>query len=105
MSTIWKYHLHLPDDPIVIYMPKGARVLHIGQQAGLIKMWALVDPEADTEKRTFAILGTGGAGPESTDLYLGTVQLGSYVWHVFERVQLDLSLKGDDSSEPESRNP
>ncbi len=96
MSTIWKYPIRLQSDPVAHSMPKGARVLNVGKKDGMIVLWVLVDPDTDDwEKRAFVVLGTGGTGPEGTDVYVGTVQLGDYVWHVFERIQLELNLDGD----------
>lgn len=50
-------------------------------------LWFLVDPTAEKEKRTIAIVGTGHPAPED-GAYLGSAMLagGTLVWHVFEKV-------------------
>ena len=83
--TIWKFTLELKDRQIVM-MPKGAKIIAIQEQAGAICLWAIVDPNANLASRMFAIAGTGmplssHLGPES---HLATVQIGRFVWHVFE---------------------
>lgn len=49
-------------------------------------LWALVDPQADTTVRRFAVHGTGHPGVDATGTYVGTYQLagGQLVFHVFE---------------------
>lgn len=49
-------------------------------------MWALVDPEAPCEVRTFRILGTGYIELGAPGQHLGSFQLndGALVFHVFE---------------------
>ena len=87
-STIWKFTLEAADRQVA-YMPRGARILSVGEQRGDINVWAIVDPEVPTEARTFLVLGTGHpAAGASGATFLGTVQLlgGSLVFHVFEEV-------------------
>lgn len=84
MKMIWKFRLKMVDRQGVM-MPGGAKILCIQVQHGEPQLWALVDPEAVGEVRTFAIYGTGhvidGAGE-----YLDTYQLhgGGLIFHVFE---------------------
>ena len=54
-------------------------------------MWALVNPDEQTEERHFEVYGTGH--PVYCDMgierkYIATAQtdVGGYVWHVFERI-------------------
>ena len=48
-------------------------------------MWVLVDPNKPIGERTFAIVGTGYPMPDDIPMtYLDTVQIRSFVWHVFE---------------------
>jgi hypothetical protein len=65
-------------------MPKGAHVLSIQEQNGQICIWASVNPTAEHETRRFFIVGTGDYIPETIGAFLATVQVGAYVWHVFE---------------------
>lgn len=76
-----------------IEMPQGAQVLSVGwQQNGIVNgvyLWALVDPDAELEKRRFAIIGTGHEFSEEDAAHLGTVhsltpQGANLVLHIFE---------------------
>ena len=88
---IWKFEIKL--DNHSIEMPKGARILSVGVQDHLsesIMIWAMVDPEAPSCRRVFAICRTGHSifpqAPvwQNKLSFLGTVQQGPLVWHVFD---------------------
>lgn len=86
--TIWNFPLLAKGERIVIEMPP-ARFLHVGHQDGTVCLWAMVDEDKKTWPRKFVVVGTGWllerhcAIPESM-FHLGTVQIGGFVWHVFE---------------------
>ena len=85
--NIWKYRLYI--GPLtVIEMPKGAEILAVQTQDGRPCIWAIVDPDAPVELRTFEMCGTGHKMKElaedETRVYIGTVQIDRYVWHYFE---------------------
>lgn len=87
MKTIHKYVL----DPAVVQaqevaMPNGAKLLSVQSQQGLLTLWALVDTSRPTVMRKMMVFGTGQAidlPPGPMD-YVGTAQLGSLVWHLFD---------------------
>ena len=87
--VIWKFSLMVIDRQ-TITMPVNAEILSVQMQAGVLCMWAVVDPDAEREQRLFEILGTGHAVPDvGKDVarhHLATVQArgGELVWHVFE---------------------
>lgn len=84
--TIWKYVLQ-PE--ISIEMPKGAQVLSVREQGDDICLWALVDPSAEMETRSFVGFGTGHVIPNAEALrFVDTAHLnqGRLVFHVFEKV-------------------
>lgn len=68
-------------------MPEDAQILTAQLQGSSEKLvvWALVNPGAPLQSRTFRIAGTGHRITE-TVAYISTVQLfdGSAVFHVFE---------------------
>jgi len=90
---IWKYPCNLPapglDTVIEFDMPKGAHILHVGQQSHAkdwrVAMWARVDVEDPMETRRFLLTRTGSELPPYA-IYIGTAQThqGYRVWHVFE---------------------
>lgn len=90
MKTIYKYNVHISHG--IINMPIGAKPLSVGKQVDPpgspdnLVMWALVDPDAPIGQFEFWALWTG----EPYDVpagatFLGTVQIGPIVHHVFYR--------------------
>jgi hypothetical protein len=83
MKTIWKWTLQ-PETTIAV--PRGAEILTVQAQHNEPQIWMLVDPNAETEERTFQIHGTGHDIPDAPGKYIGTFQLrgGALVLHAFE---------------------
>jgi hypothetical protein len=87
MQYIYKYPL-APADRQTVELPKGARMLSVGDQGGSVFLWALVNPELPTTNRKIRCIGTGHpiAKIDPDIRFLGTVMLlgGSLVFHFFE---------------------
>jgi hypothetical protein len=79
---IFKYQLHLVNDQS-IKMPVGTDILVAQVQDGVICLWAVVDEDAHNEIRKIYIVGTGHDVPLECQ-YISTVQLGHFVWHIFD---------------------
>lgn len=82
---IYKYPLDLVDSQTV-QIQRPIKILTAQVQNGIICAWALIDEEPKfTREVQFLIVGTGN--PNDFDLtefeYLSTVQLNSFVWHIF----------------------
>ena len=86
MKTIWKFEIELRDD-VVVAVPRGAEILSVQSQGGVVRAWYLVDP---AQPKVVHHLKIKGAGQDCDDLdgysHLDTVQQGAYAWHVFKRV-------------------
>ena len=82
---IFKYPLKIIDEQ-VLELPVDAKILTLQAQNDLPFIWATVEPEAKTEKRTFMTYGTGHPLPASMDMhcYIGTYIVPNLVFHVFE---------------------
>jgi len=89
---IFKYELPV-EDYFELELPAGAKILTVQTQFELNlhpperpKIWVLVDPSAEKEKRKFRIIGTGKNFNENGMVYLGTFQQfgGALIWHLFE---------------------
>lgn len=94
-KVIYKYTFSNNKANFTLIMPKGAKILTVqlqkfrGEYDGTPCIWALVDSKAETETRSFQIIGTGifdyfsEAHPKK---YIGTYQLNNIgiVHHVFE---------------------
>lgn len=87
MYAVWKFPLvNREYNTFEIKMPLGAKVLTFQMQDEVPTIWALVNTqEFDNEVRRFDLLGTGFEFERTTDKsYIGTVQQGWLVWHLFE---------------------
>ena len=83
MKRIYKYEFKEGS----VEMPIGAKILTIEDQDGRLHIWAIVDTDAESEFRYFAIVGTGQDFPEADDYtYINTIQDGPFVWHIFELI-------------------
>ena len=80
MKAVWKYPIAGIGHPVKV--PCGARFLSAQMQDGSLCVLALVDPDAPLEVRQLLVVGTGQPFPGGE--YIGTVQRGPFVWHVFE---------------------
>lgn len=84
MRKIYKYTIEFCDLQ-ALYMPKGAIILSTQMQGHKICIWAEIDTEEiEAQLRHIRIVGIGHEFPEGSRIYMGTVQDGSLVWHVFE---------------------
>lgn len=82
--AVWKYPLNLTDHQ-QIRVPAG-RALAVQLQAGRLCLWVEVTPGAGEDPWDIYIRGTG----HDFDIvpgenYLGTIQTGPLVWHVYAR--------------------
>lgn len=87
-QRIWKYQLKVTDWQN-ISMPQDAEILTVQVQNGIPCLWALVNPEAETEIRCIEIFGTGNqilSGMGASRKYISTFQIpeAGLVFHVFE---------------------
>lgn len=94
MRTIWKFPLQICDEQ-VIEVPVGTVPLYIGLQAdqrigycttSQVVLWCTVmDTTAPKSCLKIRCFGTGNPTDESATRsnYIGTVQVGPFVWHFF----------------------
>ena len=85
MKTIWKFALSVTDYQWQDW-PKGAKILSVQMQDGKVCVWAVVDPTAEYEPRSFGVVGTGNLCWCDDWEFIGTVQERVFVWHVFTRL-------------------
>lgn len=88
---VYKYEIPF-SDVAEVKLPKGAEVLHLRALSGAggpITMWALVEPDAEMETRTFRIAGTGHGifdDVSHIDTIYYDIPGSPLVFHVFEIV-------------------
>lgn len=82
-KAVYKYGLHMIGEQSV-QMPSGAKILCVQKQETGICIWALVDTTRGNTVRHIEIVGTGHQLDSRVREYIGTVQDGDFVWHVFD---------------------
>jgi hypothetical protein len=85
--AIYKYTLPPNPGRTTVALPRNARVLSFGRQDDNLVFWALIDIDAKLETRVFYLHWTGQPfdyTPRSDSNFIGTVQLGPFVYHLFE---------------------
>lgn len=92
MRAIWKFDLTPLHGVQQVRMPSGARPLHVAEQYGRLRLWAIVDTEAQEVEHELVVVGTGkDLHPLERDaqrVYIGTAHVAGEVWHVFQGVRL-----------------
>ncbi len=84
-TTIYKLPLMLAGEATV-NLQRGAKILCVQMQAEVPTMWYECDPAESLEPRRILMYGTGQRMMEfdKRGPYLGTLQVGIYVLHVYE---------------------
>lgn len=85
MIVIYKYELEV-DGRQLILMPDQAEILDVQNQYNKLVLWAKVDTTRPPKNRIIEIYGTGHRMMTDKPLsaYLASVQMGQFVWHVFD---------------------
>ena len=88
MKAIWKYPLKIESKQTLEMPGTGPKLLSVQMQAGVPCLWAVVEP--NSEQKSVVVIDIVGTGhileEDDTERYfLGTVQQGGLVWHVFRR--------------------
>lgn len=81
--TVWKFAIPIQDS-FTVEMPAGATILDVGVAPDGPCFWALVLPAGGSERRTFALRGTGHQ-VRGELRYVGSFVHGAFVGHLFER--------------------
>lgn len=82
MKRIWKYPLWIKGWQ-QLCISEGAEFLTVQMQNGEPFIWALVDPAAPMRLYEVRMVGAGHPTDEQVGDYLDTIQVGTFVWHVF----------------------
>lgn len=95
MSVIWKVEITGSFFQTVM-MSRGAQILMVGNQNENLCIWYKHDPAQPLESRHIEVYGTGHEikdhKPGGELKFLGSVMFdnGMLVWHVFERVSIQI---------------
>lgn len=82
MRTIYKYKI--PFKSASYFISEDSKILCVQEQDSEITMWVEENRDSETIPRTFVTYATGEELPDDKGTYIGTVQLGWTVWHVYE---------------------
>jgi hypothetical protein len=91
MTIIYKYEIPITDY-FCLDLPLGASFLSIQLQNGKPVIWYLVDRHAAMKYEHFCVVGTGIELPSWYGIrlqYLDTIQIESFVWHIFQKHVVD----------------
>ena len=87
MRQVWKFPVTMQDH-FALAMPAGARLLAVQLQRRAPQLWALCDPTAPLEARSFRLAGTGHPITEANEdlAYVDSFQMLEEVliFHLFE---------------------
>jgi hypothetical protein len=81
MRTIYKYPVALGYTQASI--PATAPLVRFAAQDGKLFVWADIDTSERPTRRELAVYGTGAPIPMDA-VYVGTCELGPFIWHLFE---------------------
>jgi len=81
MKTVYKYLVH--SAVVLIDLPRGAKFLRAGVQGENPVVWYEVDTALPEGRKTLEAVPTGSEVPRG-GIYLDTVQIGQFVWHIYE---------------------
>ena len=90
LRQIWKFEQEgsqIVTGPMVIKMPKGSEILSaaIERSSGLLVLWAMVDPTAESVEHKIFVAWTGWDVDTSVlGRFIDTVQAIGLVWHIFD---------------------
>ncbi len=90
IRNIFKYKIQI-EESFTVDLPKNAEIISLQSQYYTPCIWALVNKDAELEKRRFVTIGTGQAVDNTGMKYIGTYQLnkGTFIGHVFELLTKD----------------
>jgi hypothetical protein len=88
--SIWKFPLEITDYQSV-NIPTYAEILSVQVKDDIPYIYAIVNPQEETETRHFEIFGTGNPFEVEENIkrvYIGTFfsHKDRFVWHLFERI-------------------
>ena len=85
--AVLKYGCEGPRGVAEVELPIGAKIVHFAQQHGVLRFWAEVDTEADTEVRKFQVFGTGHHIYHDKFDHVMSWVGPDFVWHLYELVE------------------
>lgn len=88
--VIWKETLQLHSGIQTFFIPDKSRILKIKyDQANEVNLWFLCNPHNSYDRRDFQVIATGQPMEHEENLdYIDTVFQDSFVWHIFEKLNL-----------------
>lgn len=95
MHTIFKYPLELPSEEgasQTLLLPAEALILNVQVQNDIPVLWAEIQTDMPVRPRKICVYGTGWdlhSVKRGYRGYLGTVQIGPFVWHYFDETDCE----------------
>jgi len=92
MKTIWKYEFDISTLEMDKMIPEGSTLLDVQIQKDSICAWFVVNPYNGLVNRKLKAYMTGGSFPDDCWNYVSTVQLGGFVFHIFDYGETEKKL-------------
>lgn len=83
MAQLWKFDVAPSAGPQVIKAPGLGKAVFFAMQGGQPRVWMKVKPDHPEVERQIQVVGTGHDIPNNWR-YVGSLQDGPYVWHLFQ---------------------
>ena len=83
---IWKFPLAIGNSSVVL-MPEDSKMLSVGNQNGVLCLWAVCEIEKKYVPHKFTVVGTGRLMPKQLGNFLGTAIVPPNVWHVYQDIR------------------
>lgn len=84
---IFKYEIPIKDK-FNLELPAYSKILSFQVKNNIPSIWVLVDEQKGLKYKYFTLVGTGHDFEHHPDVmtFIGTIQLGPFVWHLFEDI-------------------
>jgi hypothetical protein len=89
MKRVWKYALSTSGKTQTLLMPRGAEPLTFCVSDSMLFVYVLAEEHAEIEAAYFVVVNTGTQVPDRGAVYVGTAELGGYVFHLFQLTAMD----------------
>jgi len=86
MRTIWKFDAKF-GEIFSVSIPGGGTILSFQTQEMKPVLWVEVYPDEKPIIRRFVLFGTGHELGDMNLFYIGTTQIGPFVWHLYEVIE------------------
>lgn len=93
MKTVLKLQLDPIPGPQRLAMHRGANIIHVAEQAGILTIWYECDNLNTLTAVVFHVIGTGHLVQAGLQ-HVGTAFVGDFVWHLYVDIHTAPMVRG-----------